>query len=323
MASGCGRCRRFSHNAMRNDPAVRVRAMLLLITLLWGLNLPVLKWLTGEFDPVLLSAVRMAASILPMLVLLRRWRCWQSPDRGQWLQLVVCGVVMVYLNQWLLSAGLARSTATNGALITALTPLMSAMLALWLLRERISGRRLWGVALGLAGVALVILQRPGAQLAHGGVGDGMVVLAVLLFAFGAVLIQRLVGKLNAVVIGIGVHAVGSACLVLHTLVQAAWMGEVPAMPGQAGLWGVAIASGILSTGIGNFLWSRAIAQVGMARAAVWLYWVPLFGVVAAVGLLGEPVTVWHAVALLLVFVGTYLGTATGSVAQVLGKPRHP
>jgi len=301
------------------DAAARVRVLLLLTTLLWGLNLAVLKWLTGVFDPVLLSAVRMVSAILPMLVLLRYWRCWQSPDRAQWLQLAACGVLMVYLNQWLLAAGLARSTATHGALITALNPLMSAVLALWLLRERISGRRLSGVGLGLAGVTLVILQRPGAELAQGGVGDGLVVLAVLVFTLGAVFIQRLAARLNAVVIGIGVHAVGSACLVLHTLVQTVWTGEAPAMPGAADIWGIAIVSGMLSTGIGNLMWNRAIGLVGMARAAVWLYWVPLFGVVSAVGLLGEPLTIWHAVALLMVFAGTYLGTQVGPVPRAVDQ----
>lgn len=299
------------------DARARVRVMLLVTTLLWGLNLSVLKWLTGSFDPVLLSAVRMVSAILPMLVLVRCWRSWQSPDRGQWLQLVACGVLMVYLNQWLLAEGLSRSSATNGALITALNPLMSAMLALWLLGEGIHGRRLLGVGLGLAGVALVILNRPGAQLVQGGVGDALVVLAVLVFTMGAVIIQRLAVRLNAVVIGIGIHVVGSTCLLLHALLQMAWTGTVPVMSDSASVWGMAVVSGMLSTGIGNLLWNRAIALVGMARAAVWLYWVPLFGVASAVGLLGEPLTAWHLAGLLMVFAGTYLGTQQGPAPRAV------
>jgi uncharacterized membrane protein len=112
---------------------------------------------------------------------------------------------------------------------------------------------------------------------------------------------------------------GAACLVLHSLVQALWQGGAPAMPSAADLWGIAIVSGMLSTGIGNLMWNRAIGLVGMARAAVWLYWVPLFGVAAAVGLLGEPLTVWHAVALLLVFAGTYLGTQVAPVPRAVDQ----
>jgi len=297
------------------DAGARVRVLLLSATLLWGVNLTVLKWLTGVFDPVLLSGVRMLAALLPMLVLLRHWRCWQNPTRTQWGKLIACGVLMVYLNQWLLAEGLSRSTATNGALITALNPLMAAVLALWLLRERLTGRRLLGVLLGLAGVALVILSRPGAELAQGGLGDGLVILAVLVFTLGAVLVQRLAARLHVVVIGLCVHATGAACLLLQTLFAAGWSGAAPRLPTEWWPWAVAVLSGVLSTGIGNLAWNRAIGLVGMARAAVWLYWVPLFGVASAVTFLGEPLTPWHVMGLVLVLLGTRLGTRAAPAAS--------
>lgn len=293
--------------------------MLLSATLLWGLNITVLKWLTGFFDPVLLSAVRMATAILPMLVLLRYWRSWQWPARSQWAQIAVCGFLMVYLNQYLLASGLSRSTATNGSLITALSPLMAAVLALWLLRESIGKLRLLGVAIGLMGVMLVVLNRPGAELAHGGLGDAMLILAVLVFTLGALLIQRLSTGLNAVVIGTCVHAVGAVFLFLHVLADMAWTGQAPQMAGSGGLWAIAIVSGMLSTGIGNLLWNRSIGLVGMARASVWLYWVPLFGVASAALLLREPLTLWHALGLLLVFGGTHLGTLGAGVRPNAGR----
>ena len=290
------------------DAGARVRGLLLGATLVWGVNLTVLKWLLGSFDPVVLSGLRMVAATVPMLVLLRHWRCWQTPTAAQWRQLIVCGVLMVYLNQWLLAEGLARSSATNGALITSLNPLMAAVLALWLLRERLTGRRLVGVLLGLAGVALVILSRPGAELARGGAGDGLVILAVLVFTLGAVIVQRLMGQLNAVVIGLVIHSVGAACLLLQAALTAGVSGQGPQAPTLLWPWAVAVLSGALSTGIGNLAWNRAIGLVGMARAAVWLYWVPLFGVASAVVFLGEPLTPWHVMGLGLVLLGTRLGT---------------
>ena len=46
----------------------------------------------------------------------------------------------------------------------------------------------------------------------------------------------------------------------------------------------------------------------MARTALYAYWVPIFGVLFAVLLLGEPVTIWHGVGLVAVLSGTWLGT---------------
>lgn len=290
------------------EGVARVRVLLLSTTLLWGLNLTVLKWLLNDFDPLVLSALRMMSATLPMLVLIRHLRCWQVPTARQWRQLIICGVLMVDLNQWLLAEGLGLTSATNGALITSLNPLVAAVLAFCLLGERLTGRRLAGVLLGLAGVALVILSHPGAQLASGGLGDGLVILAVVAFTLGAVIVQRLMGQLNAVMISLVIHAVGAVCLMIQTVLAAAVSGESPQMPETLWPWLVAALSGILSTGIGNLAWNRAIGLVGMARAAVWLYWVPLFGVASAVAFLDEPLTPGHVIGLILVLMGTRMGT---------------
>lgn len=72
---------------------------------------------------------------------------------------------------------------------------------------------------------------------------------------------------------------------------------------------------LVSTGIGNLAWNRAIGVVGMARAAVWLYWVPLFGMASSVVFLGEPITAWHVMGLGLVLLGTRLGTRNAQSGQ--------
>ena len=69
---------------------------------------------------------------------------------------------------WLV--GVAGTAAANAALIIALNPLISSLMAALLLRERLSPRRLVGVALGFGGVAAVVLHRPGMALGGAGLG---------------------------------------------------------------------------------------------------------------------------------------------------------
>ena len=114
--------------------------MLLTTILLWGSSMPLIKWLTGYFDSTLLAALRMLAASAALALLLRRQGNWPRLDRGQWMQLVLCGALMVYLNQELFVAGIARSSATNAALITAMNPLAASFLALWFLGEPQIGR---------------------------------------------------------------------------------------------------------------------------------------------------------------------------------------
>ena len=296
--------------------------MLLATVLLWGSSMPLIKWLTGSFDSLLLAALRMAAAAFALALLLRRQGALPRLDRGQWKQLFLCGVLMVCLNQELFVAGIARSTATNAALITAMNPLAASFLALWFLREPLSGRRIVGVLLGLCGVAVVILLRPGADLAHGGVGDLMIVGAILVFALGAMLVQRLAVRLDALTISFAVHAIGASLLLLQCGLQAAWQGQWPKASGSPLAWAVLLLSGAISTGLGNLLWNRAIGIVGMARASVWIYWLPLFSVTLSVIFLGEPLTPWHVLGLLLVLAGTWLGSqrARKQPAAVIPSP---
>ena len=69
-----------------------------------------------------------------------------------------------------------------------------------------------------------------------------------------------------------------------------------------------IFSGVFATAIGNMIWNRAIAELGASRTTLYQYWVPVFGVGFALILLGEAFTIWHAVGLVCILLGTYLGT---------------
>lgn len=221
---------------------------------------------------------------------------------------------MVYLNQWLLAAGIQRSSATNASLITALTPLSAAVVALCLLREPLGLARLAGVILGLAGVALVIMMRPAAELVRAGVGDLMLLCGVLSFTFGALMVQRLGQRFDALRISLFIHAAGTVFLFLHAAAQGLVTGQAARLPADPQWWLIAVLSGAVSTGVGGLMWNMAIGRVGMSRASVWLYWVPVFGLLSAVLFVGEPLTVWHLVGLVLVLSGTHLGTRGAAVA---------
>ncbi len=294
--------------AASSSNSAKANALLFVTVALWGSNVPLVKWLTGAFDPVLLSALRMGAASCVLSLLLLRQGPRKALTGHQRVQLMICGFFMVYLNQVFFVAGVARSTATNGTLISASNAMFGSLLAWIFLRERFPGRRMMGIALGMAGVAMVILMRPGADLAEGGLGDVMVVIATIAFVAGGVMVQRLAVDVDAVTISVGVHIVGGLCLLFHLGVQSAWTGQLPRADGLPVAWVAVILSGVVATGLGNLMWNRAIAIVGMARASVWTYWMPLFGVALSVSLLGEPLTPWHVLGLLLVLGGTRLGS---------------
>lgn len=294
--------------------AFAVQMTLIAAMAIWGLNVAVVKQLTHSFDTSMLAALRMVVALTVLSGLLLWRRCgllgmtWKQVPT-----LLVCGVLMVYLNQLLFAEGLQRSTATNGALIMALSPLVSAVLAALMFRERLSLQRLFGVALGFVGVAAVVLSHPGAGLSRASTGDLMLVAGVASFAAGGALVQRLARCLHPLTISWAIYVVGTSMLVVQAAVGSPSLNLDVLFPGWW-QWALILFSGVMATALSNLLWNRAIATIGVARTAVFLYWVPVFGILFAAMLLDERLTAWHLGGFVAVMAGTFLGTRQPSAS---------
>lgn len=288
--------------------SLAVQAVLIGAMAVWGLNLTAVKLLTAWFAPATLASVRMlvACAALTAVVAAKRCACLRFTPR-QWGAMVLCAVFMVYANQVLFAEGLLRSRASNAALVMALSPLASALLAAIAFREPLTLQRSLGVLLGFAGVAAVVLSHPGAGLSSAGVGDLLIISSVLSFAAGGAMVQRLARQIHPLTICWLTYCIGTVLLVAHTALGPAPLSAAALFPGWWP-WLLVLFSGIFATAVCNVVWNQAIATIGVARTAVFLYWVPVFGVLFAALLLGEQLTLWHLAGFAAVMGGTWLGT---------------
>ncbi|MGC1268995.1 MAG: DMT family transporter [Croceibacterium sp.] len=298
----------------RAHPITSVQSILIIAMAVWGVNVSAVKVLTGALDPLVVAAVRMvvACVALTLIVIWKRYGLAGFTWRRT-LGLVVCAVLMVYSNQVLFVGGLVRSTATNGALIMALSPLFSALLATIAFGEPLTRPRICGVLLGFCGVAAVVLSHPGAGLSRAGVGDLMLVASVLSFATGGALVQRLARHLHTVTISWVIYVIGTCLLVVHASLSSFGPVAATAVP-DARQWALILFSGVFATAVSNLVWNHAISRIGVARTSVFLYLVPVFGIFFAAVVLDERLTAWHLVGFLAVMAGTYLGTKPPSAA---------
>ena len=294
---------------------LRVHLSLMALMVIWGLNISAIKQLTGMLDVMLVASLRMVLAALALVVLLHCCAGSLPRWRGRTLLLgLLCAFLMVYGNQVLLAAGLERTSATNGALIMALSPMISGLLEALIFRKRLTLSYSAGVLLAFAGVALVILNRPGAGWSGVALGDLLVLTSISSFAGGGVIVQRLARDSSPLAISSFLHALGALLLVLHASI--AVDDPLPALLDLSGWgWGLCLFSGVVATAFGAVIWGRGIAMLGIGQAAVYLSWVPVFGVGFAAWLLDEPLTPWHILGVVAVLAGTVLSTARGSQAR--------
>ena len=285
-----------------------MRLMLLATMARWGGNLSVVKLLIERLEPMWVSVLRMLAATVALWVVLGfRGLPWPRTTPRQAALFVACAVLMVYLNQIMFTLGVQRTVAANAALIISLNPLVSALMAAWLLGDRLTPTRLAGVVLGFGGVAVVVLHRPGAALGTGSLGDLLVFGSVVAWVGGGLMVQRLARQFDSAVVSAVVFAIGTTLLLLHVVLDSGLQAPRLAVftPGTVLML---VLSGLLASALGALVWNRALTTLGVARTALYAYWVPIFGVGFAVVVLGEPLTVWHGLGLAGVLSGTWLGT---------------
>jgi drug/metabolite transporter (DMT)-like permease len=292
-----------------------IHAALMITMVVWGLNLPLVKALTQWFDAQQIATLRMLVACTTYVGLMA-WKHgrWPRFTPRQWVGLALCALCMVYGNQMLFATGMARTGAANAALVMATAPIVSGLLAAAAFGEAITRRQWVGVALGFAGVATVVLHRPGAVLQGGGLGEVLLLGCVLAYGLGGVLVQRLSPRIDALALSTVIYLIGTSLLLLQLLAtQGSTLTVERFFPGWWP-WALVVFSGVTATALCNWVWNLAIARIGMARTAVYVYWVPVFGMGFAALLLGEPLNIWYGVGLALVWAGARLAARRAAVA---------
>lgn len=264
-------------------------AKLVLVAVIWGgqysagrIVAEALPWFTN-------SALRFIVAT-PILVALAY--AWEGGlprlDGRRFVAMLALAFGGVFVFNVCLFAGLERVPAARGALIMALNPVITALGAWLAFGERMSRVRVFGIALTVAGVIVVITRGDLGALARGAIGLGELLL------FGSVLgwvsytfIGRAVLKgMSPLGASAWASLLGMIMLVACAAFEQPWA-ALAALPPSG--WGAIAYLGALGTVVA-FLWFyQGVQRIGPARAAIFLSFVPVFGVVIAALVLGEPI----------------------------------
>jgi drug/metabolite transporter (DMT)-like permease len=190
-------------------------------------------------------------------------------------------------------------SSTSGLLIAAV-PIISALLALATgSGDRLTRLRWAGLAIGLAGVAL--LAGPGA-----GKNDALPVAEVLAtalgYATGPLIASRKLASLPPV--AVNAACLGAAAVLYAPFAALTWPRTLPSVQVLGALAGL----GVICTAAAFLVFFRLIAEVGPARATVITYVNPAVAVALGVIVLGEPLTPVIGVSFVLILGGSVLAT---------------
>ena len=258
--------------------------LLLCMALVWGLNFIVVKFATGVFAPLAFNSVRVSLAVIVLWAIFLARRL-PLPRRRDILIMLALGALGNGLYQILWVEGMARTRASDAALLVAASPAFIAVLG-WLRGEDRAGLRgLGGIALSLVGIGLVVT---GAAHAAAGkstlAGNAFILGSVLCWSVYSVFLRPVTTRIDGLTLSAVTMTGGIIPLLIAgapSLAATNW-GAVP----PAG--GAAIAySGLLALVVAYLFWYRGVRVLGPTRASMYSNLQPLVAMLAAWPLLGE------------------------------------
>jgi drug/metabolite transporter (DMT)-like permease len=279
--------------------------LLLILAALWGASYLFIKIGLDDLSPagVVFTRTALAALVLlPFAVssggLERIWR--KAPLVFALAAMQVAGPFL------LISAGERHIASSLAGILVASAPIFTALFAVWLDQgERLHGRGLAGVFVGIVGVALLLGVDVGGSSAAF-LGGLMVVLASVGYAVGAFALKRWFPGYPPIALVAG--TMGASALMTLPLFAA----DLPSHVG-ADTISAMCALGIGGTGIAFVIYYTLNHAVGPTLTSLVAYIAPVFAVIYGVTLRGESFGAATAAGVVLIVGGSWLAASSTRV----------
>jgi drug/metabolite transporter (DMT)-like permease len=270
----------------------------------WAGNYIAGKIALESFPPVLLYGFRVSlagALMVPVYLWDRRHRpSWTLRDLPL---MVTVGVFGVSLNQFLFILGLNRTSVAHASIFANMTPMLVLLLAGASGLEKLTSRKLVGVAVSLAGVVLlrVVDARPQGEATL--LGDFITFLGALAFAIFTVLGKPSAKRHGSIAVNTVAYVGGALLMAPVTLWQAVRF-PLAAVPWSA--WAALFYMALVPSVVCYLIYYYALAHMDASRLAAFNYVLPPMAMLLGMGTLGEHVTLLTVLAAAVIFGGIYM-----------------
>ena len=276
---------------------------LLLASVVWGINWSLVKFLLSELPPLSARAIAgVIGAAVTFAFAAARGEALMPPING-WQRLLIAAGLNYTAWAALTAVALIWLYASETVIIAYTLPIWTALMARPLLGERLTFARVFGMALGLSGVILLVFVQPK--------GGGWTTLLGAAFALS-----------GSVLFGLGAVLSKMRPLLMPPIAAVAWqiaLGTVPLLlgmffeqPSFAAIdvrgWLALTASGVLALGVGYVSWFAALQRLPASVVTTGSLLVPVIGVATSAIFLREPLGLRECSALVLTLSGVVVAS---------------
>jgi drug/metabolite transporter (DMT)-like permease len=282
----------------------------ILVMIVWGSTYVVTKAAVREIPPLTLAVLRylVAVGVLVPIALARGGLLSRTQPLPVgplvWMGLTGVAILTIGFNY-----GLIYGSASQGALVYALGPAAVAIAAALGLGEQLSGLRVAGIVLSVAGAALVVLS---GEMDHAAprpvLGAICMFVGVVAWAYYTVIAKRLAGADQVVVIA-WVSIIGTAMLLPLATVE---LLQGPTPTPTLAAWLGTLFLGAPASAVAYVVYSWALRELDASLVGAYFTLDPIIGVATAVVFLGEGLTEGQVIGGVIALVGMWLAASDGA-----------
>lgn len=258
-------------------------AILALLTLMWGVNWPMMKFSLRELTPLYFRAITMTGGALG-LYLFFRWRgVRMSLPRAEVARVAWLALPNILGWHFFSIIGLQALASGRAAILGFTMPVWTVLLGVLLFKQELNGRVLLSAVAAAAAVALLSAQEL-TQLAGKPVGVLWMQLAALCWAAGTLMMRRTKTSLPTEAVTVWMMAMGS----VFFWITAPLMEPTPHPAGFSPLLWASLAYGVfLNYGYAQVVWFSMARNMPPTASAFSVMAVPLVGTLSATLIVGE------------------------------------
>ncbi|MFZ5943036.1 MAG: DMT family transporter [Bacillota bacterium] len=288
---------------------VSPKILIILAVLFWSGNFFLGKIIVQVIPPMSLAFLRWFLAFIFLFAFYHKKiiGSYQEMKKNRLLFFVLGGTGMMGFNVFVYLA-VKYTTAINATIINASTPMLTAVLAILLLKEKLNLKQGAGIALSFLGVVWIIIKGNFAILQTMSFNPGdLVMLLAVVFNAGYFLILKLKGgTINPIVLFagsiLGGLAAGVPLFIIESSIESfSWLADLGFIH-----YLILIYLGIFPTILSFLFFNKAVLEIGPVKASIYLNLQIVFTSILGMTFLNEKLFIFHLVGGILIVIGVWL-----------------
>lgn len=269
-----------------------------LVTVLWGANFSVIELGLRDFDPFILTFLRFAFCAIPLIFFIKK------PAGVSLLSIALYGVIFGVGLWWVVNFAMFNGLSAGlSSVFLQFSAFFTIFLSFFLLKEKVNKVHLLGIIISILGLVMIVVYSGQESTIK---GIFLVIVAALSWAVCNIIVKKTKPR-NMIAFIVWSSLFSAPAVLIMSVLVKGWSG-VLSIPHDV-TYGSAFSvlfQAYITTIVGYMIWNNLMKKYPAAEVAPLSLFVPISGVISSYLFLGERLTKYQVVSVVVVIFGIFI-----------------